>query len=96
MNDEMSDKICEERIIREIISDKIIGLSITEIVNLTGLSRSSVRINLARLEGAGKVNARKIGMAKVYILKENISGTKPTIKFNTETHSSNREHTFES
>lgn len=47
-----------------------IGLTITELVKISGLSRSLVRILLARLEGAGKVDMRKIGMAKVYSLKE--------------------------
>jgi DNA-binding IclR family transcriptional regulator len=45
------------------------GLTITEIVNKTKLSRSGVRSSLARLEGGKKVSFRKIGMAKVYILR---------------------------
>ena len=44
------------------------GLSITELVNLTKLSRSLVRILIARLEGTGKVSMRKVGMAKLYCL----------------------------
>lgn len=44
------------------------GLSITDIVRMTSLSRSFVRITLARLEGAGKVVVRKVGMAKLYYL----------------------------
>jgi predicted transcriptional regulator len=63
----------EEKIISGLMHDKRIGLSITEIVELTNLSRSAVRTNLARLEGAGKVQARKIGMAKVYILNQQLS-----------------------
>jgi predicted transcriptional regulator len=62
----------EEKIIK-IMHDHITGLSITEIVTLTKISRSAVRTNLARLEGANKVKARKIGMAKVYILNQNVS-----------------------
>jgi len=69
----------EEKIIAELMHEKRIGLSITEIVMLTSLSRSAVRTYLARLEGAGKVTARKIGMAKVYILNHNISNTTPII-----------------
>lgn len=46
------------------------GLTITELVDLSGLSRSFVRTILARLEGAQKVVVRKVGMAKVYIFKE--------------------------
>jgi len=65
----------EEKIITELMHDEkigLIGLSITDIVKLTNLSRSAVRTNLARLEGANKVKARKIGMAKVYILNQEI------------------------
>lgn len=42
------------------------GRTITEIVAMSRLPRSVVRILLARLEGAGKVGFRKVGMAKVY------------------------------
>ncbi len=45
------------------------NLTITEIVNMTGLSRSFVRTSLAKLEGGKKVNVRKVGMAKVYSLR---------------------------
>ena len=44
------------------------GLTITEIVRKTRLNRSSVRTSLAKLEGAKKVDVRKIGMAKVYLI----------------------------
>lgn len=43
------------------------GLTITEIVSRTDFSRSAVRTALAKLDGAGKVYVRKIGMAKVYL-----------------------------
>jgi len=72
-------KMEEEKIISELMHDKNTGLSITEIVKLTKLSRSAVRTNLARLEGADKVKARKIGMAKVYILNQNNSTINPKI-----------------
>jgi hypothetical protein len=39
-------------------------------VDLSRFSRSVVRIELAKLDGAGKVVIRKVGMAKVYSLKE--------------------------
>ncbi len=42
------------------------GLTITELVTKTKLNRSSVRTALAKLDGAGKVLIKKIGMAKVY------------------------------
>lgn len=44
------------------------GLTITELVGKSKLSRSAIRIELAKLEGANKVSFRKIGMAKVYLL----------------------------
>ncbi len=44
------------------------GMSITELVSKSKLSRSSIRISLARLEGAGRVTIRKVGMAKLYHL----------------------------
>jgi len=74
----------EEKIISGLMHDKRIGLSITEIVKLTHLSRSSVRTNLARLEGANKVTARNIGMAKVYVLNQPFKSIKsPTVIENT-------------
>jgi DNA-binding IclR family transcriptional regulator len=45
------------------------GLTITEIVNKTNLSRSTVRTALANLEGGNRVSIKKIGMAKAYTLK---------------------------
>jgi len=42
------------------------GKTITEIVNLSKLPRSVVRILLARLEGAQKIGFRRVGMAKIY------------------------------
>ncbi len=46
------------------------GLTITELVNVSILSRSAILIELARLEGANKVKVRRAGMAKIYLLKE--------------------------
>ena len=45
------------------------GLTITELVSLSKLSRSTVRVVLARLEGGDKISFREIGMAKVYHLE---------------------------
>jgi len=42
------------------------GRTITEIVAMSRLPRSVVRILLARLEGAQKIGFRKVGMAKIY------------------------------
>jgi predicted transcriptional regulator len=46
------------------------GGTITELVKRTKLNRSAVRTALAKLEGAGKVYIRNIGMAKVYTSKD--------------------------
>jgi len=62
---------------KEMIEDKIAkilkndskGLTITELVDKIKLNRSSVRIALARLDGADKVYIRKVGMAKLYFLE---------------------------
>lgn len=62
----------------EIVKKKLIkilqkhahGLTITELVNISGLSRSAILIELAKLEGANKVIVRRAGMAKIYFLKE--------------------------
>ena len=45
------------------------GLTITELVSMSKLSRSTVRVVLARLEGGEKISFREIGMAKVYHLE---------------------------
>jgi DNA-binding transcriptional ArsR family regulator len=45
------------------------GATITELVVDSKLSRSAVRIALAKLEGAERVELRNIGMAKVYSLR---------------------------
>jgi DNA-binding transcriptional ArsR family regulator len=59
----------EEKVIEALKSFED-GLTITDLVSKTGSTRSSVRISLARLEGAKKVDFRKVGMAKLYFLKE--------------------------
>ncbi|MDA3836583.1 MAG: hypothetical protein PF542_03090 [Nanoarchaeota archaeon] len=40
--------------------------SITDLVKETGISRCKIRTILARLEGAGKLNIRQAGMAKLH------------------------------
>jgi predicted transcriptional regulator len=93
------EKMEEEKIITELMHNKRMGLSITEIVKLTNQSRSAVRINLARLEGANRIKSRRIGMAKVYILNQDASETQlqitdiclnPIITSKTETDSKNK------
>ena len=55
------------KIILDEIKKDDFGLSITDIVKITGLKRSNVRTSLAFLEGAKKIKFIKIGMAKVYM-----------------------------
>jgi len=42
------------------------GRTITELTEISQLSRSAIRTALAKLEGAKKITFRPIGMAKVY------------------------------
>jgi predicted transcriptional regulator len=58
----------EEQIIILLKKEKD-GLTITEIVNKSNFSRSTIRTILAKLEGGNKVKIKHIGMAKVYSLK---------------------------
>lgn len=57
-----------ERII-ELLKKTNFGLTIAEISKLLKVTRNTVSVNLAKLEGAGQVNIRKIGMAKIYSVK---------------------------
>ncbi len=45
------------------------GLTITELVRISKLSRHIVLTALAKLEGGNKVFIRRAGMAKIYSLK---------------------------
>lgn len=56
----------DERILEIVKSSGNNGKTITKIVAMSRLPRSVVRILLARLEGAGKIKFRKVGMAKLY------------------------------
>lgn len=58
----------EKQIIVDILENNNIGLTITELVRISNLSKSAVRTILAELNGAGRVKFRRIGMAKVYSL----------------------------
>jgi predicted transcriptional regulator len=44
------------------------GLTITELIKISGLSRSAILMELAKLEGAKEVKLRRAGMAKIYSL----------------------------
>lgn len=59
----------EEEIIGILKESNREGLSITQLVAISKLSRSRVRIIIAKLDGARQVNIRKIGMAKIYTVK---------------------------
>ena len=52
------------------------GLTITDIVKKSKLSRSTIRNMLSRLEGAGEIRFIKIGMAKIYTLNKRNKGEK--------------------
>jgi len=58
-----------EKVIVNVLRKNKEGITITDIVKLAKLSRSTVRVALAKLEGSRRVNIRKIGMAKLYYLK---------------------------
>ena len=60
--------IQRENLLFDILSENIQGLSITDLVNSSNLPRSKIRILLAKLEGAGKISFRNVGMAKLYYL----------------------------
>jgi DNA-binding IclR family transcriptional regulator len=60
----------EEIIIKLLKNNLDKGLSITDLVTLSKIPRSIVRIILARLEGGKKVYVRQVGMAKLYYLNE--------------------------
>lgn len=62
----------ETLLIKQLLSRKPEGISITEIVSLSGLTRSAVRTILAQLEGANQVSVRNIGMAKLYSFKKEV------------------------
>ena len=55
----------EKKILR-ILRNSEEGRTITELTEISQLSRSAVRTALARLEGAKDIIFRSIGMAKVY------------------------------
>ncbi|MBR9706454.1 HTH domain-containing protein [Candidatus Pacearchaeota archaeon] len=61
------DKVIEE--IRQILRRDTRGLTIQELSNLTHVSRITVSIALAKLEGAGEINVRVIGNCKLHYLK---------------------------
>lgn len=67
------------KIIDVLEKDHSNGLTITEIVRISKLSRHIVLKTLAQLEGANKVSIRKVGMAKIYLLKKEEKNEQPNI-----------------
>ena len=61
--------MANEKEVVELLSKNKEGLTITEIVDKSKFSRSTIRTILAKLEGARKVKVKNIGMAKLYTLK---------------------------
>ena len=61
------EKECEVKLI---LKKSHKGLTITNIVDKSKFSRSTVIKVLSMLEGAGKISFRKIGMAKIYSLNK--------------------------
>ena len=55
-----------EKKILQVLRNSGEGRTITELTEISQLSRSAVRTALARLEGAKEITFRTIGMAKVY------------------------------
>jgi hypothetical protein len=63
----------DEKIIYGILSkNHEKGLSITELVGISSIPRSKIRIILAKFEGADIVKIRKVGMAKLYFIKKQV------------------------
>lgn len=60
-----------EKEVLRILRNSSEGRTITELTEISQLSRSAVRTALARLEGAKQINFRKIGMAKLYNERKN-------------------------
>ncbi len=58
-----------EKIIKELRKHKE-GYTISELARALGISRHTVEVVFAYLEGAGKVSVRRAGMARIYYLKE--------------------------
>jgi DNA-binding transcriptional ArsR family regulator len=58
------------KVIKLLEKEGRLGLSITDLVSNSKLSRSAIRIILAKMEGARMVKFRRVGMAKLYYLED--------------------------
>lgn len=63
----------------DLLSENISGLTIAEISRLLKITRNTVTVSLAKLEGAERVRIRRVGLAKLYSLKTELK-TKLYIK----------------
>lgn len=62
------EKVNTEKKVVGILRKNTDSMTITDLVKVSDLSRSTIRVALARLEGARDVNIRIVGMSKLYSL----------------------------
>ncbi len=67
MNNKGIQSVGEEEILK-VLKKRLGGLTITDLVGSSSLSRSTIRVALAKLEGSGDISYRNVGMAKVYVI----------------------------
>jgi len=68
----ISDSLSNYEKINNLLKKSNSGLTIAEISKLLRITRNTVAVSLAKLEGARQVDIRKVGMAKLYSLKPEI------------------------
>ena len=59
-----------------ILKENLEGVTIQELSDTLNLTRSTISIVLARLDGEGKLRIRDVGRAKLHYLKEDKDGKK--------------------
>ena len=59
----------EKKIISLLKKNHITGMTITDFVNESKMTRSRVKTAISRLEGAGKISCEKVSKAKLYFLE---------------------------
>ncbi len=65
----ISNSISNHTKIIKLLKENKPGLTIADISRVLKITRNTIAISLARLEGADKIKIRKVGMAKIYSLK---------------------------
>lgn len=68
----ISDSLSNYEKINNLLKKSNSSLTIAEISKLLRITRNTVAVSLAKLEGARQVDIRKVGMAKLYSLKPEI------------------------